>query len=545
MVRNDRWVGAVLSLVILLADSAAGQVEPVADAGETGGSPLVPDDLEEVEEALGTLNAAGVPPTREDLARFLAEVKEGGTGSGKFAVPRWFQGAFKYRLGHYRDEGLDHYGKVSLEIPWLRVRGRVREYRSGLRETTGVVELGPGPVELRIGDLGLSHGFGLLVGPPGRGSTLAADSGFSPSAERLVTWLGAEDPRALSGYGGAVRLGSWSLRFVREGLGEGVPDRGLRNTAAQVGVRGGNWRLSVAGQYRDAAGGASLSTGIAKGRFSGSCEAMVFKPAPGVPPAGAAVVQVKWSPVRGSGLEGQFGFADLAAAPELSRRPGVLPGWAGRGLAVRGFTRTGSGVVLKALLHLGRHLDRRGTRSRNTKMLVDLQGSRKLIPAVQLALRFRRDTRAAWEWSVRYPWQAPLPQEPYHRTIVSAQVVFEENQSRGRLMLRSYSLENGSAGGRRSLVGLSGRRVVGRGWRLRGTWVSAWGDPVDLVSAVSPLTGMVLPRHWGLWRSETVLGLERFGRMMRLQAAVSLRHPERGLEGGPVPTFWAEAGIRW
>lgn len=303
--------------------------------------------------------------------------------------------------------------------------------------------------------------------------------------------------------------------------------------------------MSVAGQSSGDAGGVSIQARVTKGNLSGSLETMGRISAPGIPPAGAAIFQMKWSPVRGSGLEGQFGFADLPEAPELSSRPAVLPGWAGRGLAVRGFTRMPSGLVLRALFHLGQNLDRMGTRNRNTKMLVDLQASRKLMPSVKLSLRFRRDTRRTWEWSERYPWQAPLLMEPAHRTIISAQVIYEQNQSRARLMVRSYGLENGAANGRRSLVGLSGRQAVGRGWKFRGTWVSAWGDPVDLVSAVSPISGMVLPRHWGLWRSETVLGLERVRSGWRIQTAISLRYPEKGLTGGPVSTFWAQAGISW
>ena len=545
MVRMGTRFRSFLYLAMFLTESAVGQPNPASDARGSNEGPVVTDDLEEVEDAIRTLNAAGVPPTREDLARFLNEEKEGRPDSGRVAAPLVFLGSLQYRVGLYRDEGLDHYGKISLEIPWFRLRARIREYRTGEREATGTVELGSGPVELRAGVLGLSQGHGLLVGPPGRGSTLAADSGFGPRRERMVTWLGSDDRRALSGYGGSVRLGPWSLRFIREEFGDFDIDHAWRHTVVQMGLMKEDWRVSVAGHSGGATGGVSFSAGVTKGPLSGSLEAMGGKSAPGIPPAGAAVLQVKWSPVRGSGLEGQFGFADLPAAPELSSRPAVLPGWAGRGFAVRGFTRTKSGVVLRALFHLGRHLDRKGTRNRNTKMLVDLQASRKLIPPVRVSVRFRRDTRMTWEWSERYPWQAPLRADPAHRTIISAQIFYEKNQRRARLMVRSYGLENGDANGRRSLVGLSGSQAVGRGWKLRGTWVSAWGDPVDLVSAVSPVSGMVLPRHWGFWRSETVLGLERVGRGLRIQAAMSLRYPEKVLMGGPVPTFWAQSGISW
>ena len=545
MVRVDTRVRSLLYLVLFLTESAFGQADQAAEDRGNDEGPVVTDDLEEVEDALRTLNEAGVPPTREDLARFLKEDKEGKPGRKGGKGSHGFFGDLKYRVGLYRDEGWDHYGKISLGVPWLRLRARIREYRSGLRESTGTVELGAGPLELRAGVLGLSQGHGLLVGPPGRGSTLAADSGMGPRRERMVTWLGSDDRRALSGFGGTVRLGPWSLRFIREEVGGQEVAPPLRNYVIQVGLLKEDWRVSVAGQSHGSAGGASISAGVAKGPLSGSMEAMALVSSPGIPPAGAGIIQVRWSPVRGSGLEGQFGFSDLPAAPRLSSRPPVLPGWAGRGFAVRGFTRTSSGLVLRALFHLGQHLDRKGTRNRNTKMLVDLQASRKLLRPVQVSLRFRRDTRGTWGWSERYPWQAPLQTETAHRTIISAQILYEQNGRRARLMLRSYGLEKGATTGRRSLLGLSGRQTVGRGWVVRATWVSAWGDPVDLVSAVSPVSGMVLPRHWGLWRSETVLGLERIRGGLRIQSAISLRYPEKGLTGGPVPTFWAQAGISW
>ena len=85
------------------------------------------DDLEEVEEAIRVLSDAGVPPTREELAMFLAEADKAelrGAGSG-FRFP--VHGSLKFRMGHFQYEGLDHYGKLTLETRWLRLRARVRE----------------------------------------------------------------------------------------------------------------------------------------------------------------------------------------------------------------------------------------------------------------------------------------------------------------------------------------------------------------------------------------------------------------------------------
>jgi len=112
-------------------------------------------------------------------------------------------------------------------------------------------------------------------------------------------------------------------------------------------------------------------------------------------------------------------------------------------------------------------------------------------------------------------------------------------------LLRSYGLDAASGSGRRSLFNLSARYGLSPNWKLRGAWVTAWGDPVDLVSAIVPVTGMVLPRHWGAWRSEMVLGGEWRHRRARVQAAGSWRQPEARDQLPAVLTLWLEAGIRW
>jgi len=503
------------------------------------------DDLEEVEEAIRVLSDAGVPPTREELARFLAEADKAearGAGSG-FRFP--IHGSLKFRTGHFQYEGLDHYGKLTLETRWLRLRARVREYRSGKRETTGTVEAGAGPVELRMGELGMVHGYGLLIGAPGRGSSLTADTGFSPRVERLVTWLGTPDPRALSGFGGRLSRGHWSVRVLNGGpAGQGDSSVAQKRVVQLVCLNKG-WRVSAAGLAGNLERGVSVAGGMRKKPVYGSFETVVWQPAPGIPPAGAMVLQVGWKPAPGTGIEGLLGYADLARAPGLASRPAVLPGWDARGLALRGYTRTGSGTVLRAMVHMGRSLDRVGSRSREVKTLIDLQAGKKLSKQVEMAVRYRSTDLGTYGWSERYPWQPSRTIGSKRRTIISAQVVLEQPRLRARLMVRSYGLARDVDGGRRSLVSLTGGYVLGKAWKFRGSWVSAWGDPVDLVSAISPLTGMVLPRHWGRWRSETVLGLQWLYRGARIQAAGSLRNPESGGGEKTEHTVWVEAGAQW
>ncbi len=500
---------------------------------------------EDVEEALEVLSDAGVPPTREELARFMDEAENGKSPGRRPGFPFSIHGSVQIRVGNFQFEGMDHYGKFTLETRWLRVRSRIRKYRSGLRETTGTVEAGGESIELRVGELGLIQGHGLMIGAPGRSSSLAADMGFLPRAERLVTWLGTTDSRSLSGIAGRARHRNLILRFVngRPANSKGVPNS--RTTVVQLGSLRRDWRISLAGLVGNPERGVSLASRFKMNPLFGSFETLVWTVAPGIPATTAVVLHMGWKSPGGTGLEGKLAYADLAGAPGQASRPAVLPGWDGRGLALRGYTRTSSGIVLRAMVHRGRSLDRGGARSRKEKTLIDLQAGKKLSPRIDLAIRYRSNDLKAWHWSQRYPWQPPRIGGSQRRTIISAQVVLDRPRYRGRLLIRSYGLDKEIGNGRRSLISLTGWYGAGQAWKLRGAWVTAWGDPVDLVSAISPLAGFVLPRHWGRWRSETVLGLEWVGRGVRVQAAASLRQPESGSGERAVGTIWVEAGARW
>ncbi len=100
----------------------------------------------------------------------------------------------------------------------------------------------------------------------------------------------------------------------------------------------------------------------------------------------------------------------------------------------------------------------------------------------------------------------------------------------------------------------SGRRTLG-GVRFRGrvlrkvsyllSYQWAWGDAIDLVSAVNPLRGLVLPRHWGKWASEILLGLEYSNRLGRIMLAFSRREPALGGIGKGENRLWAGFQARW
>ncbi len=540
-------LGGLLAAALVAGGVSVAQENPLQKTGPEAEPVVVNDDLDEVAEALRALDAAQVPPTNEELARFLKEAGQTTDAANPGPKPWDLAGSLLVRSGHYQNEGLDHYGKFALETRWLRGRARVRQYRSGLKEMSGTIGVGAGPIEVRLGDLGLVQGYGLLCGAPGRGPSLAADSGLGPRNGRMVTWLGPPDSRALRGLGLQARYESWRLRLVN-GRRSSFPvgaDPAPNISLFQLSWRGDHLRVSAAalGEYRSR--GASLSGEWNNGILFGSFETLVWRAGPHIPITGAAVLRVKWRIGRAAGLEGQWGISDLAQAPGLASRPGVLPGWSGQGYVLRGFLRAGPGMDVRALVHLAQNLDRVGVRSKIGKNLVDIQVRKMWSPQVDLAVRYRQAGTRSWSWSERYPWQPPESGQPQQRTVLSAKVTGQWSDWRAGCLLRSYAVDGPSGTGRRSLFNLSARYGLSANWKLRGSWATAWGDPVDLVSAIVPVTGMVLPRHWGQWRSETVLGGEWQHRGARVQAAGSWRQPQ-GLDRLPaVLTLWLEAGFRW
>ncbi len=533
---------AVLSMGLAL--TVSGQTEPPPETAPPADGSHLQETLEEADETLRVLDEAGVPATREDVANFLnaAAGPASPAASGGWSRVR---GSLRLRAGYYQGEGRDFYGRGSLEASWLRVRIRFREYRTRLKEVSGAAEMRTGPVRLQVGAMGLVHGFGLLVGAPGRSATLAADRRFAPREAHLISWVGSADPRVLKGAAGRVKLGIWTLRYLTGQRDVGLPGGAPRTDLAQVGARGSRWGFAAAGLVEQGERSGSVTGQWKFGPVTWAFETLVKRPSPTVPVASATVVTARWDIARSAGVEGTWGMSDLALPSPLGGRPSVLPGWSGRGFAFRGFVRPGPGKFLRGLVHRGSRLDRSGERTRQDKTLVDLQAGGKIGPGLELAVRFRQTSRRLWGWLEQYPWQPPRPVGSESHAILSTLMTGAGHNYRVRLLLRTYGRTSETSPGRRSLISLGAGWHFDRRWQLRGTWVSAWGDQVDLVSAVSPTVGMVLPRHWGHWRSESLVAIQWRSGPTMVQAAWSGRRPEPEYGARLVQTFWADAEIRW
>mgnify|MGYP001816415506 CR=1 FL=1 len=391
----------------------------------------------------------------------------------------------------------------------------------------------------------MTQGFGLLLGAPGRRAGLAADASLGPPAGRVVSWVGAPEPRTLAGWAGSVQRGSWHLATMSGSPKPGTADQAGSVLVVRAGTAGSLAGVSCALMTGPGEKGGSLAWGISSEHLAMHAETLLWQPDPGGRLVPATVGYLAWRADRTTGIELQWGYAGQMRGALLANRPAVLPGWSGRGYAQRGFAPLSADLRLRVLLHRGQMPDLSGVRGLETKSLVDVQLAKRLSSAVRVGVRYRRTGRQRREWSDRFPWQAARTVLVEDRGVVTGQATWEETGSRVRIMVRTYAREAATGTGRRSLAAFSGRKDWNGNWTFRGSWATAWGDPVDLVSAVSPLKGMVLPRHWGRWRSETVLGLGWSHRGILVQAAVSRRVPAADEPSGPLVTAWSQAGCVW
>jgi hypothetical protein len=152
-----------------------------------------------------------------------------------------------------------------------------------------------------------------------------------------------------------------------------------------------------------------------------------------------------------------------------------------------------------------------------------------LLCRVRLGRKWTLDMRGQFQEvdrrlrSQRYPW-APATEENLSH-LFRGRIRFEGTQGSWRLKAGVVVLhrERAREGGLRTLVSATVIRRGRLGWRVG--HALAWGRPVDLVSVINPVPGLVMPRHWGNWLGETHAGLGLRSRSWEFWGACSWRQP--------------------
>jgi len=133
-------------------------------------------------------------------------------------------------------------------------------------------------------------------------------------------------------------------------------------------------------------------------------------------------------------------------------------------------------------------------------------------------------------------------------TVTTLTATLRRSLSRVRvhLGLRTRQVAGSANDGSRQLFTVGADFVPRPEWTLRCQWDLAWGDAVDLVSALSPLRGYVLPRHWSRWQEQVMVGVGREFGSWRFQAGTAGRDPAPSAAGqDPSWEVWTEAALTW
>ncbi len=244
-------------------------------------------------------------------------------------------------------------------------------------------------------------------------------------------------------------------------------------------------------------------------------------------------------------IEGVAGWSSGGAPTSRSVRPSVLAGWEGRGAALRIVAHPGRGNSLKILM-AGSGCQRSATSGDRYRGILDIQWEWSPEPHWRCRLRRRRETKQQWTWSPRFPWLPPTSEIPQVVASTVVSIIREESWGRTQVDLRTRDAWGGSHEESRYLISGKFQWQASAQWSCRGGWGLAWGEGGDLVSAVSPLQGYVVPRHWGHWNEQWFMGVGRELSSWQIQAGMARRDPVP-LSEHEAWSFegWCEASLSW
>ncbi|MCP4571850.1 MAG: hypothetical protein GY838_05810 [bacterium] len=414
----------------------------------------------------------------------------------------------------------DTYDLVRLDLLAGPAKARVR-MRSGStrkREVAGALGVAAEAVELTAGWWSWRAGFGLLVGAAGRPPGITADGSVLPATSGPRAWTGSADERARRGGVVDLRWGGWRL-----GGAIGIPADGGEDgvAVAAAGRRNGTLMVTAVSAAGEVAG-VSAAGRWKTAAWRGAWETVWRSTTGAMAPAGIAGA-LDWRPGHQVSLGATCVMSSgpsaspLAAGHELTGRRG------GDGWAVRGAWRAAPQVRFLALIS-GRR--RRGDEpGHERRRVLELQVRCRPRVGLEARVRYRGAVTDGPVWDPDWPWEAPRDGPVQRRQTLGLAVVGTAGESSFRADLRTLSLSGDRSVGRRSLLGLEARHGAAGGLVLRTGWHEAWGDPVDLVSAISPLPGRLVPRHWGSWRGEAWVGMACDGRRGGIACACHLRRP--------------------
>jgi hypothetical protein len=504
-------------------------------------SPEPADQDEELDEVVTTLTDLGLDPTAAEQEDWQTEVSD--QASSESAHP-W--SGFLRLGGQQRPDG-SWRGRGHLSQAWGAWSGAIRGDWPGQPDPLagGFLQWEKPAVTLIAGRIGLTAGCGLLLSGPGRSGSLVADGTLISVRTRLVGKTSRPDRRTLEGGGGRIQWHRWEAQWMTGRMPDN--DALAGDLVAAGSLKYGHRKRWLGFQGLKVPGGLGWGcSGLAAGEtWQAQAEFARRRD------HASSARQLDWAAsvtLRPGGdwlLEGAMTASEGKDFWGLGQRPGLLKGDEGRAWALRVAARLGPATKLAALW------GQSSTRHLGSEAQLELNSTGDLIlthrPDRTWTLSSRvlvtgKDRRL---WQGRFPW---LPADSYpikHKSLVQGTVGYI---APGRdLKLTAKLLRQVDASGTRwrRLWSVRGHFAVGETRRIRAGYGQAWGDEVDLVTALVPVPGRILPRHWGQWQSETHLALGWQWAGGEFWLAGSWRRPEGVEPVGGAWEAWMEGRIRW
>jgi len=498
---------------------------------------------------------------REDTQEILAALEEAGLSATEVEqrswsdnMPRTSQHSPGSILGWTRGEMSSRWSgkilgqplgqlKLDLRNGWSRWRGRVDWGAGSTGLKSGAVRFVRGRQSLTVGIMGLQSGVGLLMAAPGRNGSLAADSGFIRPGERVSLWSSAPDDRTMGGVGLETGRGPWTVRAL---IGNRVilDEEGSRIRMGSISRLGQliDWGSTVVTL------GSQIGYGIWAGKKRGPLQ---WRGGWANWHGGSdsnqnrsleAVVSIQLGP-RWAVQTGLASASGGHPSPLAARSP-FLKGDEGSGWGIRGWWRSKSGVKYSVLWARSTTNSTQPSAQKNGHTILDMTTAWKYNPATEFLFRFRTTEHRQWEWSDRFRWAAPFLDQEEQQQLLQAGVSWQPGPLVLRFKMKHLLKIRDEVSGKRTMYRLSGRNYWGP-FHLRWAFGTAWGQEVDLVDAVCPVPGLVQPRHWGKWQTETQLGLGLRAVSLDLWVAGIRRKPTQANIVAGSSQFWALIGRKW
>jgi len=452
-------------------------------------------------------------------------------------------GLWDTRFALEEGDRVDSLSKFKIQSSVFSARGRWRRNADQKNVTAFTAGLKTGSLNVQLGGVGMSVGYGLLISSPGRSGGLAAGQSLPSQANRIRGWATTPGKRSVVGVGMTWRSEHWGLMGMHGRLGDA--GEGTQLSAVFVERQLGVVKTGMSLARVDGQLGASCSGQWQKSRHRFGFEWVLWEGTDRKTHHGVWLISWKMTRILGWAMEVQWSASNGSDGPATGIRPGVLDAWNGAGWAIRISSPSVKSWRLKVLLAESGGKDWVGPHQSQTRGFFDVKIQGRPVPGWEFSSRWHQRIRTWDAWSETYPWLPSQRVKEDRRQGLGLDLKSTGRKRGWVFSLRSLSRQGAATNGRRSLASVRHRIKWGRNTSFLFSFQTAWGDPVDLVSAINPVAGLLLPRHWGHWSSEILAGMERTIWGTRIMVAISRREPTVEADRPPEHCLWAGARVRW